>query len=173
MRVKFVSIFALLNNSSKMKIRSFTLAISSIILFSCNYDNQKMLNHSFSILNEKREEIKERTVTYDLQEISSEGAEAIVTYSNNQIKTCKINVYGETGQTEIIYEFEADHIFVIKKRQTYTTDLEHTTAQNSIIQKDIHYSINYSGKYMENRNDANKFDEIYLEMKKVVPFKIL
>ena len=42
--------------------------------------------------------MKDTIISYDLENISSEGTEAIVTYKNRIATKAIINIYGETGK---------------------------------------------------------------------------
>ena len=58
---------------------------------------------------------KDTLIIYNIKGISTEGAEAKVNYVNGKIAKSVTNIYGETGQSTIIYEFDTDKIKVSEK----------------------------------------------------------
>jgi len=156
-----------------MKKILLSLVICLITILSCNTSTQKYTMRPISNFMKKRvPEKRQSTIAYDIKGISKEGAEANATYLGNEIKSCKINIYGEADHTELIYDFEANQILVIEKKQIYA-NTKATTSGNSVVEKRVNFIIGYDGKYIKKPNKDNEFDHFYLEMKKVVPFKIL
>lgn len=62
---------------------------------------------------------KDTLITYNIEDISTEGAEAKVNYVNGKIAKSVTNIYGETGQSTIIYEFDTDKIKVSETKYSY------------------------------------------------------
>ena len=115
--------------------------------------------------------VKDTTIVYDIENISSEGSEAVVKYADNKIKESTISIYGETGQAKIIYSFSSDIINVIEKQFAYKEDLKNISSEKDMIaKKEITYTIDFNGKLIGNA-DKERID-IFQEFKKAVPFEI-
>lgn len=95
------------------------LIFLSLTLINCNAKDNNETSSKKAIL-QKRETIKSDTIiTYNINGISSEGTEAVVTYKNKKIYESKINIYGETGQAELIYKFSPTSIEITENRYKY------------------------------------------------------
>uniref|UniRef100_A0AB33ITL8 Uncharacterized protein n=1 Tax=Prevotella sp. GTC17254 TaxID=3236794 RepID=A0AB33ITL8_9BACT len=63
--------------------------------------------------------MKDTIISYDLENISSEGAEAIVAYKNRIASKATINIYGETGKIITTYSFKKNIISVQEEIISY------------------------------------------------------
>lgn len=114
---------------------------------------------------------QDTTIRYDLNGISAEGAEAIVSYCNRKIKRGVINVYGETGQAKIYYDFQPDRINVTQQTYFYKKQIEDVkTDEDMTPQEEIVYSMDYSGNLLE-PTEQERID-IFLKFKEIVPWKL-
>ncbi len=155
-------------------MKLFSYILIGTLLFSCNNKEQKKVE---SIENTKKQTsnkiniVKDTTIVYEIDNISSEGVEAVVIYSDKRIKESIINIYGETGQAKIIYLFSSDLINVTEKEFAYKEDLRKVSSDRDMkAKKEITYTIDFNGKPVGNA-DKKRID-VFQEFKKVVPFEI-
>jgi hypothetical protein len=86
------------------------------------------------------------TISYSMEGISSEGAEAAARYIKGRIKECTIRVYGETGQSRIRYVFSKNHITVTERQYTYSAGLAGIQHKNDMqLKKNIAYTTDLKG----------------------------
>lgn len=86
------------------------------------------------------------TISYSLDGISSEGAEATARYSRGRIKECTIKVYGETGQSRILYVFSKNQITVTERQYAYKAGLTSVRHKNDMqLKKTIRYTTDLKG----------------------------
>ncbi|WP_249169262.1 hypothetical protein [Porphyromonas levii] len=113
----------------------------------------------------------ETLITYNIEGISSEGAEAKVNYVNGKISKSITTIYGETGQATIIYLFETEKIKVLESRYSYRCMIEDVESDNDLLlDYRISYFINYNGELV-GAGIPNHID-IFQEFQRVVPFKL-
>lgn len=154
-----------------MKTLFYTYIIIIFCFLSCTYSTKEQKSSCQSIENIEETHCKDTTITYDIEGISAEGAEAIVTYSNNEIKDCIINIYGETGQAKISYTFTSGKIIVKEKKYTYQKQLQAITTQKDMnLTNDVTYEIDYNGNIIGD-GVKNRID-IFKEIKDNVPFEL-
>lgn len=114
---------------------------------------------------------KDTIIKYDLEGISTEGTEAKAKYSKNKIIECELNIYGETGQAQIIYKFTTDKIIVTQRDYIYNKQLDKIDSNEDIkLNSSLKYDIEYSGKIIGRKPDG--IIEIFNEVKKQVPFAL-
>jgi hypothetical protein len=114
---------------------------------------------------------KDTTISYDIEGISSEGAQAIAKYVKNQIKECAINVYSERGQIRMIYVFERNKIEVEQRDYFYKTYIGDVKSDDDmLLKKNIKYTMDYSGNIIGNDNSGRL--DIFQDFKTVVPFNL-
>ena len=142
---------------------SLLTAISLLfILFSCAKN---------SVSHQQNAHQKEIIITYGIEEISTEGAEAIVTYRNNKIYQSKTKIYGETGQAELFYQFYPTKIEVVETLYRYPNDLTTVSSPRDFkLQHKITYSMDYEGKILSKTTEEPI--NIFKEFKKTVPFHL-
>ena len=155
-------------------MRMFNYILISTLLFSCGNKGQKkgegIPNATTQQVNEMSV-VKDTTIVYDIVNISSEGAEAVVKYIDKKIKESTISIYGETGQAKIIYSFSSDLINVTEKEFAYKEDLKKVSSDKDMkVKKEITYTIDLNGKLIGNA-DKERID-VFQEFKKVVPFEL-
>ncbi|KAF2339780.1 hypothetical protein [Flavobacterium tistrianum] len=138
----------------------------AFLMVSCNNKDKTDLETATTKNNSK-------TIEYDLSEEmgSTEGAGAKADYIDGKIKRCTINIYGEMGQTEIIYVFKNNEIQVAQENQTYSTEGDSINRQKWQSEK-ISYTIDYSGLLIKSRADQEKITNIFEEVHKVIPFDL-
>lgn len=113
----------------------------------------------------------EKSITYNIEGISSEGAEAKVNYVNGKILKSITTVYGETGQATIIYEFGAEKIKVLETKYSYKRMIEDVESDNEMsLDYRISYFIDYDGKVVG--AEAPEHIDIFREFQRVVPFEL-
>ncbi len=126
-----------------------------LTISSCNYKKKKM-----TLISNRHD----TTIIYDIDNLSSEGAEARVLYRDGKIKESTIFVYGAGGKTEIEYLFTSNFIRV--REQTYL--YQDTTLNTIDTLRVLRYKIDYSGKTVE--KSFSQYTDIFEEFKKAVPF---
>lgn len=113
----------------------------------------------------------ETSITYNIEGISSEGAEAKATYVNGKISKSITSIYGETGQATIIYEFGAEKIKVLEYKYSYKRRIEDVESDRDLsLEYRISYFINYDGKVVG--GEAPEHIDIFQEFQRVVPFEL-
>lgn len=113
----------------------------------------------------------ETSITYDIEGISSEGAEAKVTYVNGKISRSITTIYGETEQATIIYEFGAEKIKVLETKYSYKSKIEEVESDSDLsLDYKISYFINYNGEIVG--AEAPEHIDIFQEFQRVVPFEL-
>lgn len=113
----------------------------------------------------------ETSITYNIEGISSEGAEAKVTYVNGKISKSITSIYGETGQATIIYEFGAEKIKVLEYKYSYKSRIGDVESDRDLsLEYRISYFINYDGKVVG--GEAPEHIDIFQEFRRVVPFEL-
>lgn len=124
------------------------------------------------ILNDSKGSLQEKDtiISYNIYELSSEGAEAIVTYKKGKIEKCLLNIYGETGQSNIIYNFVDNLIKIDNKIYKYKTDL-YRVKEGMKLENEFNYILNREGNLL--KGEATDTDiEIYKDLKKYIPFEL-
>lgn len=140
---------------------------------SCGTNEQKKIESiNKGIINNDTVAVKkDTTISYDIEGISTEGAEAVTKYVNGQIKESTISIYGETGQAKVIYVFLSNQIKVIEKEFVYREDLKNVASEKDMkVKKEISYTIDFKGAVIGSA-DKERLD-IFQEFKKVVPFEL-
>ena len=113
----------------------------------------------------------ETSITYNIEGISSEGAEAKVTYVNGKISKSITSIYGETGQATIIYEFGDEKIKVLETKYSYKSRIEEVGSDSDMsLDYRISYFIDYDGKVVG--AEAPEHIDIFREFQRVVPFEL-
>lgn len=144
------------------------------LLLSCGSNELKTAKQQNSdVVQQTNETIveKDTIIVYDIDNISSEGTEAVVKYHNGKIQESTISIYGETGQAKIIYLFSTDSIYVMEKEYAYNEDLKKVSSEKDMkIKKEINYIIDWNGQLIGN-SGKDRLD-VFQEFKKVVPFKL-
>lgn len=138
-----------------------------ILLVSCNGTQKKDIEASSS----QEVMAKDTLITYNLEDLSPEGASADVLYKNRKISESAIVLYGGSGKKEIEYIFEEDKIKVTEKSFVYSTEIENVKSDEDIQLTneqtyDMDYNGNVIGKPVEDRSD------IFSEFKTQIPFII-
>ena len=104
------------------------------------------------------------TIIYDIDNLSSEGAEARVLYVDGKIKESTTYIYGAGGKTEIEYIFASSFIRV--REQTY---LYQDTSLNKLDTLNvIRYKIDYRGNVVGKK--LSQYTDMFEEFKRAVPF---
>jgi hypothetical protein len=104
----------------------------------------------------------------DIYDISSQGAEVNAYYLQGKIVLSQINIYGEMGQTKIVYEFADNQIKVTEKDYQYEVEFMLVTDKDIKLIKDFSYTMNMEGIPLE-KVDSNRVD-VFQEFRQVVPF---
>lgn len=124
------------------------------------------------ILNDSKGSLQEKDtiISYNIYGLSSEGAEAIVTYKKGKIAKCLLNIYGETGQSNIIYNFIDNLVKIDNKIYKYKTDL-YRAKDGMKLENEFNYILNSEGNSL-NGQAAEKDIEVYKDLKKYIPFEL-
>lgn len=135
-------------------MKYFVFFIVLLTISSCNY-NKKM-----TPINNRHDTI----ITYDIDNLSSEGAETHVLYKGGKIKESTVYVYGAGGKMEIKYIFYRNFIDV--REQTY---LYQDTSLNKVDTLNvIRYKIDYRGRVVGKK--LSQYADIFEEFERAVPF---
>ena len=135
-------------------MKYFVFFIVLLTISSCNY-NKKM-----TPINNRHDTI----ITYGIDNLSSEGAEARVLYGDGKIKESTTYIYGAGGKTEIEYIFASNFIRV--REQTY---LYQDTSLNKLDTLNvIRYKIDYRGNVIGKK--LSRYTDMFEEFKRAVPF---
>uniref|UniRef100_A0AB33JL85 PH domain-containing protein n=4 Tax=unclassified Prevotella TaxID=2638335 RepID=A0AB33JL85_9BACT len=113
--------------------------------------------------------MKDTIISYDLENISSEGAEAIVAYKNRIASKATINIYGETGKIIITYSFKKNIISVQEEIISYAPLLNEDSLMVIPISK-ISYFIDYKGHLKGEKGIS--YTDIFKNFIEIVPLNI-
>jgi len=137
---------------------------------SCNFSQKQTtidnVVHKLNVVT-----LQDTWVIYDIEGISTEGAEAKVNYVDGKITESVTIVYADTWQTTIVYEFEIDKIKVLEAKYFYETEIEKVKSYEDMrLAYEIRYFIDFKGDIIG--NEIPDRIDIFKEFKKVVPFKL-
>jgi hypothetical protein len=111
------------------------------------------------------------TIKYNLEDISSEGAEAEACYFEKQINKARIIIYGASGRVEISYSFLNGAIKAEERTYKYLKSLFEVKSEKDIkLESSVQYTLSSSGKIIDGKN-ANA-EEVYKSFTETVPLKI-
>ena len=123
---------------------------------------------TFKVSNQDKCDI---TIKYNLEDISSEGAEAEACYFEKQINKARIIIYGASGRVEISYSFLNGAIKAEEYTYKYLKSLSEVMSEKDIkLESTVQYTLSSNGKII-NGKSANA-EEIYKSFIKAVPLKI-
>lgn len=115
------------------------------------------------------EKLKDTLIVYDIKGISSESAEAKVNYVNSRITKSETNIYGETGQGTILYNFEKYKIRVSETRFSYKSQIQNTTSGKDMqLEYKVNYYIDFNGRIIG--EEIPYRIDIFKMFKEKVPF---
>ena len=136
-------------------MKYYLFFIILLTISSCNYNKKNMTLKSNN---------HDTTIIYDIDNLSSEGAEARVLYGDGKIKESTTYIYGAGGKTEIEYIFASNFIRV--REQTY---LYQDTSLNKLDTLNvIRYKIDYGGNVVGKK--LSRYTDMFEEFKRAVPF---
>ena len=144
-------------------MKRINLFLCCILLLSCVNKN-KMHSENISECNS----LKDTVIIYDIDNISSQGAEAIVHYNQSKITLCEINIYGEMGRVNLIFEFSNNQIKVTEKDYQYETEFMLVAEKDIKLVKDFSYTMNLDGIPLEEVSSERV--DIFQEFKQIVSF---
>lgn len=111
------------------------------------------------------------TITYTIDGVGGEGAEAVARYVKGRIKTCNVRVFGENGQSRIRYQFSKGRIDVTEQQYSYKGNLESVSHKEDMqLKKTIHYTTDMLGKPAA-KADKDRTD-VFTEFTDAVPFEL-
>ncbi|MFV0537113.1 MAG: hypothetical protein ACK5M3_07045 [Dysgonomonas sp.] len=112
-------------------------------------------------------------ILYEMEGLSSEGAEAVVYYkASGNIDSARISIYGSSGQVQIEMSFSKAQIKVIERSYFYRQPLSEIKVEEDIYFKsEIEYLIDYNGNIL-NKKSGVEYINIFMDFKRLVPFKI-
>lgn len=146
-------------------------------------DNNKLKSNNNDNNNTEKSLVKSKTenkslecdttIHYDLENISSEGAEAQVCYINHKINRAQVVIYGASGRVENSYLFKTSFVEVIERNFRYDKPMSEIKSDNDVKLSD---STNYilsldDGKIIKGKSN-NQASEIYKVFLKTVPLTI-
>lgn len=138
-----------------------------LLFVSCNGLQKK----DSTINNNQRVTPKDTVITYNLEGVSTEGAQVEVNYKSGKISKSETIVYGETGKAIIVYEFENNRIKVFETRYSYKTNFENVKSDDDIqLSKEQIYYLDYNGNVIEGTD--NERVDIFQEFKRDIPFSV-
>ena len=136
-------------------MKYYLFFIMLLTISSCNYNKKNIT------LKSNRHDT---TIIYDIDNLSSEGAEARVLYGDGKIKESTTYIYGAGGKTEIEYIFASNFIRV--REQTY---LYQDMSLNKLDTLNvIRYKIDYRGNVVGKK--LSRYTDMFEEFKGTVPF---
>jgi len=151
-------------------MRLILIIVLPFLIISCN-QNQEKQTKDFNLELRNSSIPKDTLITYNINKISTEGAEAKVNYKNGRIIKSVTNIYAGTWQVSIYYKFLKDKIEVIESKFLYNTEIENVKSLDDMqLDYKITYFIDFNGNLLEKKN-INRLD-IFNEFKEVVPFKL-
>ena len=113
----------------------------------------------------------DKTIKYNLEDISSEGAEVEACYFEKKINKAKIIIYGSFGRVEISYSFLNGVIIAEECTYKYLKSLSEVNSEKDIkLESTVQYTLSINGKII-NGKSVNA-EEIYKSFIEVVPLKI-
>lgn len=144
-----------------MKKYIFVILLIVSLLSCCN-------GRGTSTISKENIEKKDTVITYDLEDISSEGTEVVARYVKNKITFCEISICGETGQAKLVYEFSNNQIKVTEKDYNYQVPFVEVTEKDIKLVKDFSYTMDLNGVPI-GKADSDRID-IFQEIKQNIPF---
>lgn len=156
----------LLLSCGNTNIHSQNVVIQDTVM----YDNTNTYSQNVVISQDTVITISQNTtiIIYSIENISSEGAEAIIRYVQGRISLCKINIYGEMGRANLIYKFSKNMIKVTEKDYNYEVPFMQVTDKDIKLIKNFSYKMDLNGVLLE-KVDSDRID-IFQELKDAVPF---
>lgn len=123
--------------------------------------------------NKKRILATDTTLTFSIDGLSSEGSEVKAHYIYDTIRNALWNIYGETGQSVIQYEFlKNGTVKTYEKNYTYKTDLTGVKSEKGMILKSsLHYILDTTGVLLSKINDKD-FVNVFTDFKEHVPMTL-
>jgi hypothetical protein len=113
------------------------------------------------------------TVIYDLENISSEGAEVEGCYVNKYLIRAKTSIYGAGGRNDIFYLFNGDTVNVIEKNYIYQKPLEQVKSDADMKFIDsTTYSLSISNRNLIKGKSSNKAVDFLKSFIDKVPLKL-
>lgn len=170
-----------------MRINSFITLFLFLFLFSCNtkkYNNHKSqptdnspsafqdtLSDSLKPRDKVQFFIKDTTMTFSIEGLSAEGSEVKAHYIGDTIKDAKWEIYGETGQVVILYQFlKNGTIRVAEKRYDYKTNLGEVHSEKDMyLKSSLLYILDNNGEPIAKIKDKN-FNNLFVYFKQKIPF---
>ena len=163
-------IFYYLRCVNFLTMRSILIFLS-LTLVSCGTKYSEKPSPAKGITQENDVIKKDTVIAYSIDGISSEGAEAKVTYKKKKIYESKINIYGETGQAEIVYRFSPRNIEVVENNYKYKKDLKNVRNEDDLVLSNtVKYYIDHTGKVLSDK--PKEYIDIFKEFKETVPFEL-
>ena len=142
----------------------------SFVIVSCNFSHKQEMG-SVNNKSDFSKVAKDTLITYDIEGISTEGAETKVNYVNGKIIKSDTSIYGETGQAKIIYEFETDKIKVLETKYSYKSGIENIKSDEDMqLDYEISYFIDFKGNLL-GKEIPDRID-IFKEFKEAIPFEL-
>jgi hypothetical protein len=140
-----------------------------ISVLSCNYSTPQENNNN----KEGVETViaRDTLIFYDIEGISTEGANAEVEYENGKISNSVIKIYTGTGQVSVTYEFQNDKIKVTEERWFYNTEIQNVKSDHDMtLDRKLSYFIDFEGNVIG--EIPLEITAVFIDFKNVVPFHI-
>ncbi|PUZ22570.1 hypothetical protein GA0116948_109172 [Chitinophaga costaii] len=166
-----------------MKIK--VSVIFAIFYCSCTQNNKQVQNTkpTHVILDTLEEKLKinsapnilsnDTTIVFSIDGLSSEGSEVKAHYIDGRISDAKWDIFGETGQSIILYSFlKNGTVKAFEKNYTYKTDLTEVKSEKDMhLKNSLQYVLDTSGKLLSKINNKD-FVDVFTDFKKTVPFRL-
>ena len=113
------------------------------------------------------------TITYDIPDMSSEGAGAAVKYVQGKISHAEIRIYGGMGQSKTDYTFTEEGIEVTDTVYQYTKSITEVRSltEDAYIESANKYTLAYDGRKIKPQADTIP-DELFAIFRQNVPFTL-
>jgi hypothetical protein len=110
-------------------------------------------------------------ISYDIMDVSLEGSEAKVHYIKGSIRDVEWEIFGETGQATIYYNFLPNGtVKVREKRSSYDSGMQYVRSDKDVhLKKIIEYQLDTNGVLLSKTKDIMS---VFGEFKKVVPLDL-
>ncbi|MEQ1675668.1 MAG: hypothetical protein ABL876_03130 [Chitinophagaceae bacterium] len=113
------------------------------------------------------------TVKYEIEDISSEGAEANACYRNNSIYQCRVVVFGAGGRADLQYNFNDSVVMVKEYLYKYSKPLAEIKNDTDIHLSDsLFYTLDKKSGKAINGEAGNEGQQLYLSIIKKVSLSL-
>jgi hypothetical protein len=158
--------------------------IFAIFYCSCVQNNKKVENNKpIHVLSDTLEDrlksskpnilSNDTTIVFSIDGLSSEGSEVKAHYINGRINDAKWDIFGETGQSIILYSFlKNGTVKASEKNYTYKTDLTEVKSEKDMnLKSSLQYVLDTNGILLSKISNKD-FVNVFTDFKKTVPLHL-